>query len=75
MLTFNAAAGTVEVQTLRPLWIGGAVVDVGTVAPMPRADAVYLAGLGRVAILPPPADPPADDLIGETKPAKGKRGA
>lgn len=74
----------VEVEPLRPLWIGGEVRPAGTVAAMPAADAVYLAGLGRVSIIEPPAAPvvppevppaaTADDLIGEAPAAKGKKG-
>lgn len=71
--------GMVEIETLRPLWFGGAVKPAGTVVAVPHADAVYLASIGRAAIIeavPVVAEQPSDDLIGESKPvpAKGKRG-
>lgn len=40
-----------EVKTLEPMWHGAKPVPAGTVLPMQRSDAVYLAGIKRVEII------------------------
>ena len=45
---------TTEVKLLKPIWVGGKPCKVGDVIELESAQAVYLQGLERVEIIPPP---------------------
>ena len=60
-----------EVQVIQPCWIGGKPIEIKEgeafpVVSLPRADAIYLEGIGRVRLVE------AEEAKPAAKKAKGK---
>lgn len=56
-----------EIEVLRPIWLGGEQVEAGTFGKLPRSEAVYLAGLGRVRIVEAEAEAEANTVSRKKK--------